>query len=1328
MINFFYIFRRKKMKNNFKRCLALLMALMMIVGAFAIPVSAADSDCEHEWEVYAKKDPTCTTVGSTTYICTKCEEYEQRDLVAKLDHNYVKASAAKAPTCSTPGYKKDAMVCSVCSNVKDAKDVVAANGTSHVWDESKTKVEGDLCGVGGTVVTKKTCSLCDAKDVVVKTETGKGEHDYEYKVVTPATCAKEGLATRTCKVCKIVDEIKIEKLDHVDGKAQIVNGTVKFEKKEYKATDDKHLVVVYCVNCNEVTVKPELADHNFTSDADKLDQCKNPGFYTKTCKDCKRAVKVTVEETHTYNPDAPKKVVKGVHKKDQLVEGYKLYDCFVCGEEVKVVTEQANASKYHTIGDENTKLVLNTTTAGFYVAPTCIDEGYGRYECDCGYYVLAPIKANDHDLGAEVKGTPSCKEKYYDYKLCTVCGHKEITKTYDPVTNHKKDDVLEEKAATCFAAGYKKLGCAACNKVVTTVTKGYEQLTCDAKTYHTVTNNGASGCFVERVVTTTCSKCGGVKVEKFLYNAHLFTKEEVIEKATCDKTGKKGFKCGREDCGAIEITETIPFDYNNHSGGKDAAHSKGEYVGAYGKVTIEPTKLANITEAKTGVAEEYNCYKLNYTWWYCEGCDKEFEKVTVFTWKDVDYYSGSGVHPYGDPTFTDKDQKAPTCTATGIGTYECTVCGNQKKNAVVPALGHDVDQKKDTPIFTVPSTCIAKGYKIYKCKRCSTNIQIDEKDLGKHVKDAGTVTVDSTCSKTGTKVFKCTVCSVVIETKTVAEKAHGTIDKTKGWEVIAEVPATCTTNGTKEYRKCKDCNKLYWMNGGEQVEFTDPKTDKNIVIPAIEHKNGHYFYETIAPDCVNYGYDAYRCVDCDVEIYWDNYLSPLGHTATTNAEAGFTKEKDQNAAAVYSRKATCYAYAYTCNICSVCGKEFNIVEDKSTPKPPHVNADGYVLLGDCRVIIGDDACTVCKGTGVDANGVACSVCSGAYICANKKADGKTVCEAFVPAVCEFVNEVKFADCNVKRTECKFCDEYKFDLIDANKKATHTLVANEEASVAATLTKTGKSVKTCSVCGYDEVTTLPKLTAVVFSLEANNPNGGNIVNGGSVYVTVKIDALKIDVNNIRVAVDYDEKHLVFKGAVKSSSIFGALSEPVANAKDGVAYVFDDAGSERNNITIEGKMDFVTLEFYVKPDACNPKNRLGSVVKFVEPTGELANSVMFYDVETDKYNTYTYDVKKNEKIDLKIDQLGDFDNNGNVNNYDLVAVRDAITNGNAYDAVLDIDHDGEITIKDYKYIKEYMVATYDYWMFADLVSYNNWLAVKDNKVSANDSAKYFEWLAK
>jgi hypothetical protein len=121
-------------------------------------------------------------------------------------------------------------------------------------------------------------------------------------------------------------------------------------------------------------------------------------------------------------------------------------------------------------------------------------------------------------------------------------------------------------------------------------------------------------------------------------------------------------------------------------------------------------------------------------------------------------------------------------------------------------------------------------------------------------------------------------------------------------------------------------------------------------------------------------------------------------------------------------------------------------------------------------------------------------------------------------------------------------------------------------------------------------------------------------------------------------------------------------------------------------------------------------------------------MFYDVETDKYNTYTYDVKKNEKIDLKIDQLGDFDNNGNVNNYDLVAVRDAITNGNAYDAVLDIDHDGEITIKDYKYIKEYMVATYDYWMFADLVSYNNWLAVKDNKVSANDSAKYFEWLAK
>ena len=87
------------MKNNFKRCLALLLALMSIVGSFAIPVSAAEA-CDHDWEEYKTVAPTCTTVGYTTYVCKLCSESKTENLVAKLNHTWVKMDTMKDSNCT----------------------------------------------------------------------------------------------------------------------------------------------------------------------------------------------------------------------------------------------------------------------------------------------------------------------------------------------------------------------------------------------------------------------------------------------------------------------------------------------------------------------------------------------------------------------------------------------------------------------------------------------------------------------------------------------------------------------------------------------------------------------------------------------------------------------------------------------------------------------------------------------------------------------------------------------------------------------------------------------------------------------------------------------------------------------------------------------------------------------------------------------------------------------------------------------------------------------------------------------------------------------------
>ncbi len=160
----------------------------------------------------------------------------------------------------------------------------------------------------------------------------------------------------------------------------------------------------------------------------------------------------------------------------------------------------------------------------------------------------------------------------------------------------------------------------------------------------------------------------------------------------------------------------------------------------------------------------------------------------------------------------------PTCTTDGSKTYECTVCrqaatqGKFDASAIgtktepVITSGHNAEKGTDCK----DSTCIATGIKDYwYCSKCAT-----------YYSDAACtapITENIATWKTGNGV--------------IAKKAHATDNE----QTAAEVPSTCTVQGTMAYWYCSTCTTYYsdaacnrkiddidaWKNGDGKLTLAD---------------------------------------------------------------------------------------------------------------------------------------------------------------------------------------------------------------------------------------------------------------------------------------------------------------------------------------------------------------------------------------------------------------------------------------------------------------------------------------------------------------------------
>ena len=204
-------------------------------------------------------------------------------------------------------------------------------------------------------------------------------------------------------------------------------------------------------------------------------------------------------------------------------------------------------------------------------------------------------------------------------------------------------------------------------------------------------------------------------------------------------------------------------------------------------------------------------------------------------------------HTYGELVAEDP----ATCTKEGLKAYyECSACKKlfdaEKKETTLEKLVLPVDPANHVYgelVAEDPATCTEDGLKAYyECSACKKLFDADKKETTLedlviaakgHTYGELIPEVAATCAVKGTKAhFECSVCNKVFDeakVETTAAALEIAIDPANHayGELIPEVAATCTKEGTKAHYACA-CGKLFTAEKAET-------TAEELVIAKIAH-------------------------------------------------------------------------------------------------------------------------------------------------------------------------------------------------------------------------------------------------------------------------------------------------------------------------------------------------------------------------------------------------------------------------------------------------------------------------------------------------------------
>ena len=188
------------------------------------------------------KQPTCTSEGTKTKTCTKCNA-TVTETIPKTSHKY--ADTVVAPTCTANGYTLHK--CSVCgTSYKDS----TTKATGHSYGNSVVTKQ-PTCTSGGTAI--KTCTKCNAtvtEKLPAKGHTAVTDKGY------PATCTTAGKTDGShCSVCNTV--IKAQTVINATGHKS--SGWIVDKTASIGVKGSKHKECTVCKKVLETAEIPALS-------------------------------------------------------------------------------------------------------------------------------------------------------------------------------------------------------------------------------------------------------------------------------------------------------------------------------------------------------------------------------------------------------------------------------------------------------------------------------------------------------------------------------------------------------------------------------------------------------------------------------------------------------------------------------------------------------------------------------------------------------------------------------------------------------------------------------------------------------------------------------------------------------------------------------------------------------------------------------------------------------------------------------------------------------------------------------------------------------------
>ena len=329
------------------------------------------------------KQPTCTSEGTKTKTCTKCNA-TVTETIPKTSHKY--ADTVVAPTCTTDGYTLHK--CSVCgSSYKDN----TTKATGHSYGNSVVTKQ-PTCTAEGTAI--KTCTKCNA---TVTEPIAKTSHKYADTVVAP-TCTADGYTLHKCSVCGTSYKDSTTKATgHSYGNSVVT--------KQPTCTSEGTATKT-CTKCNATVTETIAKTSHKYADTVVAPTCTADGYTLHKCSVCGTSYKdsTTKATGHSYGNSVVTK------QPTCTAEGTAIKTCTKCN---ATVTEKLPAKGHTAVTDKG--YPATCTTAGK-------TDGSHCSVCNTVIKVQTVINATGHKSSAWITDkAASIGVKGSKHRECTVC-------------------------------------------------------------------------------------------------------------------------------------------------------------------------------------------------------------------------------------------------------------------------------------------------------------------------------------------------------------------------------------------------------------------------------------------------------------------------------------------------------------------------------------------------------------------------------------------------------------------------------------------------------------------------------------------------------------------------------------------------------------------------------------------------------------------------------------------------------------------------------------------------------------------------------------------